>query len=138
MTQIAERGKIMALQESMVALPPEMHVQPDVVHEFAPGIYARTMLIPAGTCIVGKIHRHAHPNNVSLGQCKVVTEFETIEIHAPYQFISEAGTKRVVLALTDVMWTTYHHNPTNTQDLKELERLIIAEDYAALGVEGQA
>jgi hypothetical protein len=37
-----------------------------------------------------------------------------------------------VYALTDVIWTTYHANPTDTQDLQQLEKEVIADSYSAL------
>ena len=104
----------------------------EATHHFPPGMYCREMMIPEGTVIIGKLHRHAHMNTVSHGLLLVATEFDSYEVHAPYSFISEPGTKRVVTALTDVVWTTYHLNPTNTTDLAELEQAIIAKDYTAL------
>ena len=43
--------------------------------------------------------------------------------------ISKAGTKRALYAETDLVWTTIHANPTNTEDLEELEKDIIAPTY---------
>ena len=43
--------------------------------------------------------------------------------------ISKAGTKRALYAKTDLVWTTVHLNPTNTEDIGELEEEIIAKSY---------
>ena len=43
--------------------------------------------------------------------------------------ISSPGTKRALIALTDLVWITIHHNPTNTRDLKEIEKIVIADSY---------
>ena len=43
--------------------------------------------------------------------------------------ISSAGTKRALFSVTELVWTTVHHNPTNTTDLDELERIVIAESF---------
>ena len=136
MADLIARNRILALQDAMLALPEE-HKKACmdacvVTHHFAPGMYIREMLIPEGTVIVGKLHRHAHANTISLGMLEVATEFDKYQIHAPYTFVSEPGTKRVVVALTDVIWTTYHLNPTDTRDLAVLEREIIASDYKEL------
>ncbi|NBR01299.1 MAG: hypothetical protein EBT97_12810, partial [Actinobacteria bacterium] len=40
-------------------------------HAFAPGAYARTIFIPAGTLVVGKIHKHAHLNILIRGRVSV-------------------------------------------------------------------
>lgn len=127
------RGKIFALQDAMVAMPD--HIECPVKHWFAPGIYGREMLIKKGIAIIGKIHNHAHLNIVSRGKCSVMTEFGPMIIDAtemPHTFTSEPGTKRVVVALEDIVWTTIHLNPTNTTDLEALESDIIAKSYDAL------
>lgn len=99
-------------------------------HSFSDGIYVREIFIPAGTILTGKIHKHAHPNFLMSGTVDVVTEGGGREtLKGPVSMISAAGTKRVVHALSDCVWITVHHNPTNTQNLDELERIVIAESY---------
>lgn len=120
------REKILRLQDEMVKAT-EHHIECPVRHIFAPGLYAREMSIPKGTVIVGKIHKHAHVNTISKGKCSVMTEFGPREIEAPHTFVSDVGTKRVVVALEDVVWTTYH--PSIETDLVKLEEQIIAKSY---------
>lgn len=99
-------------------------------HSFADGIYVREIFIPAGSVITGKIHKHAHPNFLLSGTVDVVTEHEgTQRLIGPMSMISKAGTKRALHCLTDCWWATIHANPTNTQDLQELEKIVIAKDY---------
>ncbi len=101
-------------------------------HSFADGIYVREMFIPAGVVIIGKIHKHAHPNFLLQGAVIVVTEAGGWEhLVAPLSIISPPGTKRAVLALTDTVWITVHTNPTETQDRVELEAHVIAPTYDA-------
>ena len=98
-------------------------------HKFSDGIYVREITIPAGTFIVGKIHKHDHPNFLLEGEVTVITEEGIEELKAPMSMISKAGTKRALYAKTDLVWTTVHLNPTNTEDLDELEEEIIAQSY---------
>jgi hypothetical protein len=42
-------------------------------HSFAPGVYAREMEIPAGTLLIGKIHKHRHHNFLMKGSIIVLT-----------------------------------------------------------------
>lgn len=100
-----------------------------VKHSFSDGIYVREIFIPAGTFIVGKIHKHDHPNFLMSGTVNVITEFESKTLKGPLSIISKAGTKRALYSVTDLVWITVHCNPTNTQDLQELEDLIIAKTY---------
>jgi quercetin dioxygenase-like cupin family protein len=123
------RQKLYQLQESVGReLEP---VECPLQHVFAPGAYARTMFIPAGTVIVGKIHKHAHLNILSQGTVCVKTETEgDRELTGPLTMVSPPGTKRAVYAVTDAVWTTIHL--TNETDLEKIEGEVIAptfEDY---------
>lgn len=123
------RARLYALQQATCDLP---EVDCPLQHVFPPGLYLRTIFIPKGTVIVGKIHRHQHGNILSQGEVAVLTESGGLErLRGPITMVSEPGTKRAVYALTDVVWTTIHLNPTNTQDLEQLEREIIAPTYQA-------
>jgi len=98
-------------------------------HSFSDGIYVREIFIPAGMFIVGKIHKHEHPNFLMSGEVDVVTEEGARRLIGPCAMISPAGTKRALYAVTDLVWITVHHNPTNTQDLSKLEEIVIADNY---------
>jgi len=112
----------------------EGHIEGDtphcpLEHSFSDGIYVRQISIPAGTLLTGKIHKHDHPNFLLKGEVIVVTEDGEETLIAPRAMMSKAGTKRALYAVTDLVWTTIHHNPTNTQDLGELEKIVIAPSY---------
>lgn len=131
------RSAILSLEESLRELLKKTGVpEPDlpIQHHFAPGAYAREMLIPSGVCVVGKIHKHAHINVISQGTIKVVTEDGAHTYAAPYTFVSFPGTKRAVYALEDTIWTTVH--VTNETDLEKIEEELIAKSYDELTHEG--
>jgi hypothetical protein len=101
-------------------------------HSFSDGIYVREITIPQGMWVVGKIHKHDHPNFLLKGEVLVFTEGNGYEhIKAPCSMISDAGTKRALYSITELVWTTVHCNPTNTQDLEELEKIVIADSFKA-------
>ncbi len=103
-------------------------------HSFSDGIYVREITIPKGMLIVGKIHKHDHPNFLLKGEVVVYTEEKGEErLVAPCSMISSGGTKRALYAVTDLVWTTIHANPTNTRDLKEIEKIVIADSYDDYG-----
>lgn len=128
------RDQILRLQDEMIAmrtaagLPATVDSECPLTHYFAPGLYAREIFLPAGVLVVGKIHRHAHVNTISKGRVVVATEFGTTELVAPCTFVSQPGTKRVVLAHEDTIWTTYH--PTEETDLDRIEDYVIAPTFA--------
>lgn len=99
-------------------------------HQFAPGVYARTIFIPAHTLVVGKIHKHAHLNMLVAGRVSLATEEGPQHLEALKIMTSKAGTKRVVYTHTDTVWTTIHL--TDKTDLNEIEEEIIVPSYDAL------
>lgn len=117
---------IFTLQKCMQQMPNQLDVNEGLQHNFHDGVYCREMLLPTGMLIVGKVHKHAHLNIVSRGKCIVYTTEGMREIDAtvhPITFVSEPGTKRVVLSLIDTYWTTIHL--TQSTDLAEIEKEII-------------
>lgn len=97
--------------------------------------YAREMLIPAGTLIIGKIHRHQHLNFITKGEVIVATEFGNKHFKAPCTFISEVGLKRSVYAIEDTLWTTIHLVGEGSEDkLDIIEEEVIAPTYADIGL----
>lgn len=117
------QGALMSAVEDGVFQEPEMPLR----HFFTDGAYARELTMPAGSVVVGKIHKHAHLNFITKGKVAVVTEFGKEVFTAPYTFISEPGTKRVVYILEDTVWTTVH--VTKETDLEKIEDYVIAKSF---------
>lgn len=134
---VPTRESILELQTAMLAAGGEIGDEAAgcvLFEHFAPGLYARSLFIPAGVCVVGKIHRHAHINNIQYGRVRVVTEFGAEILEGPHHFVSEPGTKRAVYAETDTLWTTYHPTvvvPIET-DRAKIEAAVIAPSFEEL------
>ena len=97
--------------------------------------YAREMLIPKGTLIIGKIHRHQHLNIISKGKVVVYTEFGEKHLEAPITFVSEIGLKRSVYAIEDTLWTTIHLTEfVGEENLDKIEKEVISPDYQEMGL----
>ena len=136
-TQEQMRHRIARLEQTMLSQPDKYDKECKdfpVRHFKAPGMIARQMLLPKGGEIIGKIHKHAHLNQISFGHVQVITEHGSKEIKGPHTFTSEVGTKRAVKALEDTLWTTFHLNPNNYDpeneaDMQKLESEIIAKSY---------
>jgi len=128
----AARARILHLEAAMRdeiargALVETTHSMP-LEHHFIPGAYARALTIPAGTLLVGKIHKHPCFNFVAAGEITVLTEDGVKTLKAGDFFRSEAGVKRVGLAHADTVFINVH--PTTTTDLDTLERELTAESY---------
>ena len=130
-TELARRNSIDAFEEAMMAIPTEYQVviaDMDVRHHITDsGLYAREMIIPAGTVITGKIKKHEHISVISAGFVTEVTDAGLQRIKAPYTMISKPGTKRVVWAHETTVWTTIH--ASEETDLDKLESELIAASY---------
>ena len=132
--KLAKRGAILEF-EDMLSQREDAEVGDclPLRHVFTPGLYTREIFLPAGTVLTGKLHRHEHPNFLMAGVVDVFTEDGGMEhLEAPMWCVSPAGTKRAIHVIEDAIWITSHSNPTDTQDLEELEKMIIAKDYKEL------
>ena len=125
--QVSNRKKIHVLQDTLESFDEELKTDPPLKHYFAPGMYAREIILPEGVVVVGKIHKHAHLNIISYGHVLVSTYEGFNEFIGPLTFTSAPGAKRAVYALKETMWTTIHL--TEKTDLEEIEEEIIAKSY---------
>lgn len=121
------RPQIERLETAMRQLP---QIEIQVKHTFGPGFYARTITIPAGATLTGKVHATEHVFIVSKGELLVVTDDGEQHIRAPFQTVCRPGLKRAGHALTEVECTNVHI--TDETDLARLEaHLIVPECLAA-------
>jgi len=122
--------KVMQLEEAVKENLDLLDVDSLITHHFAPGIYTRQMFIPAGCIATGKIHRYEVMNIVVSGTVRVNTDDGMKELTGPVVFNSAPGTKKAVLAITDVIWMNVH--PTESTDLEEIENHFIVPSIEAL------
>lgn len=100
-------------------------------HTFLKGYYVRTIFMPAGSRLTSQIHRTRHPYRISKGKLRVRNKGKWKHITAPYQGITEPGTRRIIEILEDTVWTSLHEMPwitgkeENFTDSEKLE--LVAE-----------
>ena len=73
-------------------------------HYYGEGVYARALLIPAGTCVIGHIHKQDRICIIAQGECTFVDEWQNKTVEAPYVGEFKAGSKTAVYAHTDTLW----------------------------------
>ena len=98
-------------------------------HSFADGIYIRQMGMNKGSAVVGAIHNHLHVWFLLTGKITVITERSEEDFIAPCYVVSTPGVKRVIYAVEESIFVNIHKNPSNTQDLDELEAKIVSKNY---------
>jgi hypothetical protein len=111
------RGKVERLEGNITSMP---QVDCPVWHHFAPGLYARKMLIPGGTVLTGAVHKTEHICIVS-GDISVTTDDGMKRITDAHAILSsKPGAKRAGYAHADTYWTTIH-----ATDETDLDKLVV-------------
>ncbi len=100
-----------------------------IEHFFMDGVYVRQMTMYKGTVVVGAIHKHLHMCFLLKGHLSVASREGVKEYIAPCFIIAEPGEQRILYALEDSLWFNTHKNPSNTSDVKQLEKEIVATSY---------
>lgn len=94
-------------------------------HTFLDGVYIREIFMPKGSFITSKIHKTRHPFVVKEGVVSVwINGGKEVLISAPFEGITEPGTRRILYVHEDTTWVTLHLNPDN-EDLEQIEDRII-------------
>ena len=120
MNDVVTQDSIYQLQDIIKELP-----KADVItrHHFSDGMYAREMVMPPGSIVVGGLHKTKHLFTVVSGECEVSSVHEREKITAPYLGETVPGTKRVIYSETGCTWIGFF--PTNLTDIDELEAAMI-------------
>ena len=118
-SRLARREAILEKVNALEAQVAHMkQVECPVWHFFAPGLYARQMLILKDTVLVGVVHKTEHLCFVS-GDIEVTTDEGVRRIKDQQRIlVSKPGIKRAGYAREDTVWTTVH--ATTTTDLNKL------------------
>ena len=126
---IDPRERVNELQRVMSAMPQAEGLI--TTHHFVPGQYLRKLWRPAGTVIVGKVHKAPHFFLCAMGEIAVSSGDGNWKTLTAGDIIESApGTKRITVALTDAIGITVHK--TNLTDLDEIEAELIEPDELAL------
>ena len=120
-------AEIENLQREMVKMP-QAELQTE--HYFSGGMYCRKLIRPAGTLIVGKVHKKDHFFLCAKGQIIAWSEKGMVTLNEGDVLCSKAGTKRVTLAVTDAIGITFHK--TSKTNLDKIEKELIEPDELAL------
>ena len=138
---INSREKILELENTLINIADGINIEGDgkhivtdgkiapIKHSFADGVYIRQMDMLKGSAVVGAIHKHLHVWFLLTGHVTIATEDVTEDYVAPCYVVSTPGVKRVILANEDSIFVNIHKNPSNTRDLDELEKEIVALNY---------
>lgn len=124
---IPSKEQINKLQFEMSKMP---QAELETEHYFSEGMYCRKLIRPAGTLIVGKVHKKDHFFMCAKGEIVAWTENGMKKLSPGDIIESKHGTKRVTFALSDAIGITVHK--TDKTNLDEIEAELIEPDETAL------
>ena len=126
-TKVPTREEIERLQAEVAKMP---QTELDTEHYFNDGMYCRKLHMKANLLVVGKVHKKDHLFICAMGQIIAWSETGMKTLNAGDVIESKAGTKRVILALTDAIGITIHK--TNKIDISEVEADLVEDDPLSL------
>ena len=133
-TKLENDLKSIADGESIVAGTKDKPIVSDsdqipIDHFFMDGVYVRKMTMFQGYVVIGAIHKHLHMCFLLEGHLSVASSAGVREYIAPCYIIAEPGEKRILYAHEDSHWYNTHKNPDNIENVRELEKQIVALSY---------
>jgi hypothetical protein len=94
------------IEEAILKFP---QIDLPLVHRFTPGLYIRECFLPKNSLVTSVVHKKTHPFVISQGDISVWTkETPAQRLKAPHTGITMAGTRRLLFAHEDTIWTTFH------------------------------
>jgi hypothetical protein len=114
----------------LLNLPAAEQLDMRVEHKVADGMYMRTLLIPKGTILVGKVHLKPCMNIVASGDISVLTEFGSRRCTAGFTGVSQAGIQKLGFAHEDTVFINVFR--TDEVDIDRIEQEIATTDCSLI------
>jgi hypothetical protein len=102
----------------------------DVTHTLIDGVYTRTLFIPKGMFLVGKVHLKECVNIVAKGDISILTETGMGRIQAGHIAVSKPGIQKLGYAHEDTVFVNVFR--TDETDITKIEAEIATADYEAI------
>lgn len=97
-----------------------------VTHKFAPGLYIREVVLPAGVVSIGHYQKTEHFNVMLTGRVTMIyDDGSRLELVAPLTYVSKPGRKVGYIHET-VVWQNIY--PTTETDVTKLEEMFIEKN----------
>lgn len=126
--RLVTRAEIAVRKEEMLASP--HRVELPFTESLADGLYTRTLFIPKGCELVGKIHRKPCVNIVAKGDISIMTETGALRVQAGYTVTSPAGIQKIGYAHEDTIFINVFR--TDETDISRIEQDLICDSFEAL------
>jgi len=132
MNNLAEQGNtpaILALEQVMLSSFDQevLKAQTDTQHYQIKGVYARTMFVPAGMLVTGKIHNFESIGILAQGTMRITNGETSVLVSAPYIAVDKPGIKRLGYAETDCTFISVHR--TDAEEINDIEDELVSDTF---------
>ena len=127
MSNLAELGTmpdILLIEQEIGAMP---QVTLPVEHYQIDGVYVRSLFLPAGTLLTGKIHNFENIAILAQGTIRVSNGTDAYVLTAPRIIVDKPGVKRIGYAETDVTFITVHK--TANTEIDDIEKELVSDTF---------
>ena len=121
MSDLATQGNtpyILAIEKVMRSMP---QIESPPKHYQIKGVYVRSLFIPAGCLLTGKIHNKESIGILAQGKLRITNGEDSFVVEAPYVTVDKPGIKRLGYAETDCTFLTVHRTDSVTLEAMEDE-----------------
>ena len=99
----------------------------DTEHYRIQGVYARSMFVPAGMMITGKIHNFESIGVLAQGTMRITNGETSVVVSAPYITVDKPGIKRLGYAETDCTFISIHR--TDAEEIADIEDELVSDTF---------
>jgi len=117
-------SKILELEALMKAMP---QVESPAQHYHLSGVYCRSLFIPKGCLLTGKIHNHESIGILAQGTLRITNGETSTVVTAPYITVDKPGIKRLGYAETDCTFITVHR--TDLDSVDAIEEALVSDSF---------
>lgn len=124
------RERLAHLAQVFKGADPRYLYEGELTHDFAPGVYLRTLKLKAGSSIVSEIHKTEHFLLIHYGTVRIVDQNGENIVHDGRTMLrTMPGTQRAYVVINDTELTTIHANPDDCRDLDVIRERVVAKDW---------
>jgi len=127
MSNLAELGtmpEILRIEQEILKMP---QVELPIEHYQIDGVYVRSMFIPAGTILTGKIHNFESIAILAKGRIRITNGTDSYIISEGHIMVDKPGVKRLGYAETDVIFITVHR--TDNIEIEAIEKELVSTTF---------
>lgn len=127
MSELATLGNMPSILEIETVLKSLPQLEFTTEHYHIDGVYVRSLFIPKGAVLTGKIHNFDSIGILAHGTLRITNGDSFKIVTAPYITVDRPGVKRLGYAETDCTFITVHR--TDNKELSDIEDELVSSTF---------